>query len=378
MRTRWVSLSTDALPTYATWAPVVAHVWKSLGYRTAIHLHVDHAGWATPFGEIVRRELERVDAMVAWIPTTRPLSVGSTMRASRIFAAHTLPFAPDDFVLTADADIVPLDAKFFDRSEDFVVLRPLYQRWCHAGGQQPPLRDEDFVPSTNPNMQMPGLPMPLRFPQCYTGATARIWRELMPSSLAEMVKGFGHDNGDLDELRTTHAILSSPRIRGTLVELERGHWRRGELHLVDPVDRPLLLRTRVAFPRGALVGSQGWTPKEGPIPFGAVDFQPARFEFDEPPWWCFDVVRMRYPHLSSWLDTYRRDLELSGWTPGRHPPRTEGFARMGAHRTKKVRMSPVAIRDEEPVVKAMRPPSMQSGRRATVTMSPAALRRRSS
>lgn len=316
MRTRWVSLSTDAAPVYAAWTPVVARIWRLLGYRSIVHIHPNQLGvpnWDRLFGQVVLRELHAADVRLVPATPQSPLSMPNVARCSRLFSAHRLPDIDDnDFILTADADMIPLEGSFFDRDEDLVVLRCLYQRWMMFKGETPEMSEDLLIPTVRRLHAQHGR---IRFPMCYTGATAKIWREVIPPTMGAFLSGLTEDCFDADEHGLTHAILSSRRVAGPLEVVATGHWRKGELALIDPVDRPLLSIYQ-DMPRGLIILGDGWKPEKGPIPDGAIDFIPSRFTAEHPsdhPWWCFDVVRMRYPELDGWLTEYQRMLEGSGW-----------------------------------------------------------------
>lgn len=316
MRTRWVSLSTDAAPLYASWAPIMARVWRMLGYQPIVRMHHSEPGvpgWSRPFGVLIERELADAGAMTMPVGPCPPLTMPNVCRSVRVFAAHDFALPDVDFILTADVDMLPLDAAFFDRSEDFIVLRPLYQLWQQARGSTPQFDDSYLQPvdAVHPS------PWQVRFPMCYMGATARIWRELVPPTMAEFTARLTVDSLYHDEIATTHAILSSPRVHGhRFEELGPGHWRKGELEMVDPIDRPLLSIYR-DMSRGLIRLGDLWRPEHGtPIPDGAIDFIPPRFSgasVSDHPWWAFDVVTMRYPQLNDWLAGYRERLMQSEW-----------------------------------------------------------------
>lgn len=300
---RYVVLATDAAPTYAVWAPVAARLWARHGYRSIFHL--DSLGWESPFGRVILDELVTAEvAHFAYIPRTGELTVPNTMRCSRNVAAAAGFLEPDDFILTADVDMMPLRGAFFDKLPPFVVLRAMFATWL--GSQVvPPVVDVSHIWAGN-----------FRFPMCYAGATTTIWREMFPgiipgdtaASLAAVLIGRS-DAVDLDETLLSYAFLSSPRAAGPAVlESPAGVWRKGELVMIDPMEERLLSEY-FNMPRAMLRYDDLWHPGRGtPPPPDAIDFIPNRF-LGGRPWCCFDVVSAYFPDMTDWLANYRRRLE---------------------------------------------------------------------
>lgn len=298
--TRYVSLSTDAAPTYAVHAPVAARLWLRLGYRTIIHVE-DSARWQTRFGDLVLGELRDVGAAIVRIPRTPPLSLPNTMRAARLVAPWVNGLFADDYIILADVDMYPLDRAFFSNPADFTVLRALYASWL-ACTTPPPAIDWSLVTADK-----------WRFQMCYAGATVGIWREMWslpycdsPAALRTLLEGTTADAMDFDEAKLSYAFLSSPRAQGPWETLDatQGVWRRGELVFVDPITAPLLSRY-YNMPRG-LVGPED---EEHAKDLRAIDLIPPRFGKTDRPWWSFDIARMRWPEESDWLASYRERLE---------------------------------------------------------------------
>jgi hypothetical protein len=133
---------------------------------------------------------------------------------------------------------------------------------------------------------------------CYAGATAEIWSELFPSG-----DWSAYDSNCWDEEALTARALH--RVRGQeFEEVARGHWRKGDLHFVDPLDAPLL-SSHYDMPRGMIRLGDNWKPggNHGPRP-DAIDFIPPRWYTHDMPWWTIDAVKEYYPELSEWLDGY--------------------------------------------------------------------------
>lgn len=305
---RYVSLATDAAPTYAVHAPVVARLWKQLGYDAIVHVH--EAGWENDFGRLILHELAQVGARVIPTPVLPPLVGGNIMRVARLLAAAQSFVHADDFVLCADMDMYPLSRSFFAVSAPFIALRALYHEWLMPAASVPP-----DVLDRLPQL----LPGSYRFTMSYFGATGKIWRELfdlVPDDVTESLRRLlvnvdpTYHNVDLDETLLSAVVLRSPRAMGDLLRqpdfADCRHWRQGELHLIDPVYAPNLTG-HDHMPRGLLRLADGYRG-QGTPPEGAIDFIPPRFSDDSSGgrgWWCFDVATAYYPQEAAWLAEYR-------------------------------------------------------------------------
>lgn len=297
-RRRWVALATDSAPTYAIFAPIVTWLWRRLGYRALIFIHDDEEGWATRFGQLVIGNLREAGALLVPLPTVPPLSYANTMRCARLVAASLAEVADDDFILTADMDMFPLSRNFFDRSEDLIALRALYHVWEMPRIPKPPTIDAPLQPGEH------------RFAMCYFGATARIWRKILPLVVGDPLASLraiapAEDSIDNDEVKLSRGVLTSHYAQGRIEAIARGHWKQGDLHLVDPIDGPNL-SGHIHLSR-SLIWLQHWQTVRGtPEAAEAIDFIPPRFPRGSDPWWCFDVARVYFPEDAVRIDAYER------------------------------------------------------------------------
>lgn len=279
-----VSLACDHLGTYAVLLPIAAKLWEFLGYVPIVRHSLR-----------MSNDFER--EILAWtagdkhkIDAREPLSLPNTMRAIRLFA-HELA-DQNDFILMADVDMFPLSRKFFVDPPTHVLLRAAWYLWLGNEGREPVFDPERLVPGRS------------HFAMCYVGATKEIWHELFQSGTWPAV-----DTPSWDEEALSHRLLQ--RVAGQpFSELGRGHWLKGDLHFIDPLDAPLL-SVYQDMPRGMLRLGDTWKPDKGPAPEGAIDFVPPRFTQREHPWWIFAAVRAYFPELSDWLSGYRQMLDTT-------------------------------------------------------------------
>lgn len=301
---RFIVLAVDAAPTYAIYLPLVVRLWRRLGYHALVQIH--DQGWDTPFGGLVLDETAAMGAHIAPLAECPPLGVANTMRCSRLVAAAGHGLAGDDFLLTADVDMIPLSRTFFDRSEELIVYRGLGDIWMQPSAPIPP---------APPSVMRTG---GMRFPMCYSGATTRLWREMLPlivgdrfASLERVIAPYlppRTNYTDLDETIGSAAFLEHPRAQGAVEEVSIGVWRQGDLYLVDPIDAPKL-SPHDHMHRGLLLLADGWIPGRGEPPTAPIDFIPCRFYPGERPWWCFDVPVIYFPEEASWIEGYREKMK---------------------------------------------------------------------
>lgn len=149
----YVILATDAAPTYAVWTPVAARLWNRLGYHVVVFIERTPA-WQEPFGQAILDALWN-QGLIKVIPRTGALTIANTMRCSRLVAAAAPWLEPEDFLLTTDVDMMPLQRAFFDRTEPFVVLRAMFNVWLSSQVVPPVIDLAQLVPGA------------FRFPMCY-------------------------------------------------------------------------------------------------------------------------------------------------------------------------------------------------------------------
>ncbi len=305
---RYVSLSCDAKPTYAWLLPVAAKLWETIGYVPVVQhmLGEDNA-------------FER--AVLAWTPGLKfrvserpPMSVANTMRALRLYAWPHVSDA-DDFILTADVDIFPLNRAFFQESYSHVALRAAWYLWLGRPDGTEPVISADTFEWTPAWYEVPRM----RFAMCYVGLPRAVWMTLFPRNAEEAAQygteaalgrmpsfWAGYDDPSWDESELTQRLMRL--VAGQPFQtLGRGRWKKGDLHLVDPLDAGLLSAYK-NMPRGLLRLGDLWTPRHGPRPESAIDFIPPRMARHDHSLWIFDVVKLWYPELSAWCDKYVREV----------------------------------------------------------------------
>lgn len=266
----FVALASDANPHYAIYAPIVCRLWRRLGYTPLLTLH-DGYGWDTALGSYVLEKLAGF-RHIARVPSVAPLSAGNTMRVVRLAAAAFLDVMPEDFILTADMDMAPLGRELFEFAPSLGRIVLLRGDAYGNLASTPPL-----LANGEPAL-ISGL---FRFPLCYVGMEAQIWRELFPltdnvtESVRRIVHGLRADQIDYDEACCSARVLLSKYAIGALTKHEsdpeefehREAWTQGDVVLVPLAD----WAKRDGYPIGMLIHGEGRTP----IP-DAIDFHMPR------------------------------------------------------------------------------------------------------
>ncbi len=306
---RYVSLTCDEKPTYAWLLPVAAKLWETLGYVPIVQHRLSEGNAFEA-------------AVLAWTPGLKiqvaerpPMSVANTMRALRLYAWPHVSDA-DDFILTSDVDMFPLSRTFFQGLPSHVVLRAAWYLWLGRQDGQEPVIGSDTFEWSNDWLERPRM----RLPMCYVGLPRSVWQTLFPRTLEEAVQ-YGteavldrlpsfwasYDDPSWDESELTQRLMRY--VAGQPLEtLARGRWKKGELLLVDPLDLPNH-SVYQNMPRGLLRLGDKWKPDLGPRPENVIDFIPPRMAQHDHSLWVFDVVKLWYPELSGWCDSYVRDVE---------------------------------------------------------------------
>lgn len=154
---RHAIVATDAHPHYSFFAPLTAEMWRRAGYEPIVLLIGEES---RSMGVAVRRlsdsgvRCERVCAL----PGYRTCNLSQIARIYGFALA-----APGDYVIVSDMDMWPLAGEWFQRNE----AAPGHLALLYANNRQ-------------------------RFPMCYVGAEARVWREVCQVPDAGTVEQLAH------------------------------------------------------------------------------------------------------------------------------------------------------------------------------------------
>ena len=180
MMRRYAILSSTADLEYAAFLPVTMAFWTAIGYEPAC-IVVDDERWTSDAHRHVLDGVEKLSGLAAPMILAKPVHgfKPSTVAQVARLAAASFPFRAEDYLLTGDADMLPLSEAWFHQQDPEASF--------HVLGS-----DAYGTDATH-------------FPICYLGGTAVKWRGLMdliPLSVGRSVERLLKDEADswgLDE-----------------------------------------------------------------------------------------------------------------------------------------------------------------------------------
>jgi hypothetical protein len=141
---------------YAHFLPLVCHAWQRMGYSPVVQLVGGQGEW-----DVQRlKRIRLAGAEIFFIPRIEGINDSTVAQVSRLYGWQ-LRYPDDTYMLTADADMLPLGRDWFNQGDGSAVQ--LY----YANAYQRRY-----------------------FPLCYIGATVEVWRDIMGSlTMAEQMVG---------------------------------------------------------------------------------------------------------------------------------------------------------------------------------------------
>ena len=202
---KFVVNATNANLFYAYFVPIVSFQWKRMGYFPVTLLLGTEAEWSVlPKTKFVYDHIRQQSTIIP-IARISGFKDSTIIQTSRIFVS-AFEFAPDDYILTSDADMIPLSKQWFNQQD--------FNKNLHIFGADAYARK--------------------RFPICYLGANAATWRGMMgihansiQAAMGAMDRG--RDNWNYDELLVTEKILGNPIYHTSCQLIDRG-WTSGRAH----------------------------------------------------------------------------------------------------------------------------------------------------
>ena len=179
---KFVVNATNSNLHYSYFIPIVSLMWKTIGYTPITLLF--GSDWAGNTKTNYILDNIKKHSAVWSLPYTPGFKESTCVQISRIFASASLDFSLDDYILTSDADMIPLSKSWFN-SQDHNKKFHIFGADAYGGA---------------------------RFPICYLGATVANWREIMGIQVSginnamETYMDKNRDNWDYDELLFTEKI----------------------------------------------------------------------------------------------------------------------------------------------------------------------------
>lgn len=277
---KYAVLSSDIHNNYSFFVPLATRAWKRLGWTPLCILVGSKEAWKeNSRAGFVLSETDPKDIALFTLPA-EGYRVSTTAQLVRLLAASIPKIKDTDYLLTSDIDMIPLEESHFlqqDWSMDFNILGA-----------------DAYADLTK------GL-FPPKFPMCYLGARASVWKDVMnlkTEDMAEEVKralAGRLDSWDNDEMYFSSKLYRHRYFEGKLQKVSERHYRRGTCDLV--------IRTWPGGRADRRIDREVWGFPEKAM----IDCHCPRPGFKNP-----EVLRKifssAFPQDAAWFDTY-----LSGY-----------------------------------------------------------------
>lgn len=216
---KYAVISSDVNPLYSFYLPILGRAWEEMGY-TALYLLVgEEKDWKSHPEASFALERFKNMGLIHYVSTIPNREIHTVAQVSRLYASAIPSLKKDDYLLTTDADMIPLSKSFFnkeDKSLDFHLFT----------GNGYDLVSKDHLP--------------VKFPMCYLGASVSSWKEVMgikEFSVSEHMKRHfaavpGPARWDHDEMTFATRIKYSDMFSGPVLKHAEGN-SKGRVHLMN-------------------------------------------------------------------------------------------------------------------------------------------------
>lgn len=217
---RYAVVSSDVNPAYSYFPPVLSILWKALGYRTITLLIGEKEHWESDPGTAFVLKSLPDDEKISFVPKAPGQAIYTTAQVSRLYACALPELQEDDYLLTTDADMIPLCPKYFSQQD------PAFDIHVFCANAY------NLVTETR---------LPAKFPMCYLGGNVPMLREVMKigtKTLAEALLGHlaqfkTHQVGwDHDELHFIRMLYRSKIFNPPAAKHPVGGYSRGRVQLI--------------------------------------------------------------------------------------------------------------------------------------------------
>lgn len=115
LQVKYAVFSSNLVADYSFMAPIAAICWRARTEFAPVCLLTEtREHWDVPSGRVVLDMLERIGCRKHYIgPITEPYRTSVQAQAARQHAAALYSFAPDDYLMCADVDMLPIHGAWF-------------------------------------------------------------------------------------------------------------------------------------------------------------------------------------------------------------------------------------------------------------------------
>ena len=172
---RYVLFSTDVNKTYAFYSAMTAKLWKRCGYNPVCVVVGTQAEWlADPALALALNKMIEVGTRIVWVPAMEGQRTGTVAQNARLYAGAIDGFWDQDYILTADVDMWPLNRDAFLKNKARVDRA--HMKDPQAPGEVNPITRFSIWFSNAYTPQEDGLQT---YPICYLGSEHWSWRQVM-------------------------------------------------------------------------------------------------------------------------------------------------------------------------------------------------------
>src|SRR5262245_48110159 len=213
---RFVVYSSDTRDYYSFFLPIAARAWSRMGYKPISLLYGNRDLWMSDPKTALILELIEPISTVRHVSILPGWSVFAIAASSRLFAAALPEMSDDDYLMTSDVDMIPLDRAYFsqhDLSRSFAFLSADGYGDCSEGA-------------------------PGQLPMCYLGGWASRWRDVLGLTtrdidfeIARASAGWV-DHWSNDEVYFYRKLSAHPCFQGPLERESATSFRQGDCQLI--------------------------------------------------------------------------------------------------------------------------------------------------
>lgn len=188
-----------------------------MGYRPLCLLYGNEELWrmrseTSYILDLMRRQEVRTE----FVNPKTSFRASTIMQTCRLFASALSDLSDDDYLLTTDVDMLPLDRDFLNRQDSskafHIFSADAYSNIAHGA-------------------------LPPKFPMCYIGASVQAWRsildlrgESLDVALARSFEGRS-DDWDNDEMYFASRLFRHPFFEGP-IQKNGTDWQKGQCQLI--------------------------------------------------------------------------------------------------------------------------------------------------